>query len=470
MDFARIHGEQLQALNIPPALYDPLMSQLDRVFVPSANGGLNLERLLDGSNENMGSLSEESSSHGSMLVFPHVCSWSILQEPSRGMFNALKELPLPVLQKLLSGLKKSWREDCLFSSKTDLINQICDPRTWSRVILYRHESSVRAALPAPPYFNLPQLELQSEADETEADITGPFPFQYHMVVDGKEQIIACSLGYVSPDISFAGGRLPTLDLVPAYSVPNTPTRHVRYAALLGKEAPDFCVQTAKTIHSNFVHNMHLVRQQKLVADESDVVAENSSPRQSIVSEKRIWKVYTDPSDGMKLTHPESGLTSPFFELTEDPEQADIIYSFQSLYAPSELKQLVDRRPDILINQFPYEGAFVQKDHLAREILKQHGLPRPNWAIETYDLDVQLGEFVGAELLATDRGEKPVWIIKPAGGTRSQGHVVTRSTAQVLRLIDAGGGSRVAQRYIVSILFVVLFEVSIGLSSILFVFC
>jgi hypothetical protein len=158
---------------------------------------------------------------------------------------------------------------------------------------------------------------------------------------------------------------------------------------------------------------------------------------------------------MKFTHPEAGLTSPFLELTEDPEQADFIFSFQSLYAPSELKQLVDRRPDILINQFPYEGAFVQKDHLAREILKQHGLPRPNWAIETYDLDVQLGEFVGAELLATDRGEKPVWIIKPAGGTRSQGHVVTRGTAQVLRLIDAGGGSRVAQRYIVSISFVVL---------------
>ena len=454
MDFASIHGEQLQALNIPPTLYDPLVSQLRRVFAPSADGGLNIENVLDGSTQIMGSLSEKSSSSGSMLVFPHVCSWDILLEPSRGMFNALNELPSPVLQKLLMGLKKSWREDCIFpSSKIDLVDQICDPRTWSRVILYRHESSVRAALPAPLYFNFPQLQLQlqSETDETEADITGPFPFQYHMAVDGKEQIIACSLGYVSPDVSFAESRLPTLDLVPAYSVPNAPTRHVRYAALLGKEAPDFCVQTAKTIHSNFVHNMHLVRQQKLVKDQNDVVAANSSPRQSIVSEKRVWKVYTDPSDGMKLTHPESGLTSPFFELTEDPEQADFIFSFQSLYAPSELKQLVDRRPDILINQFPYEGAFVQKDHLAREILKQHGLPRPNWAIETYDLDVQLGEFVGAELLATDREEKPVWIIKPAGGTRSQGHVVTRSTAQVLRLIDAGGGSRVAQRYIVSII-------------------
>jgi hypothetical protein len=101
----------------------------------------------------------------------------------------------------------------------------------------------------------------------------------------------------------------------------------------------------------------------------------------------------------------------------------------------------------LINQFPFEGALVQKDHLGREILRQHGLPRPSWAIETYDLDVQLAEFIGAAILAQERGESLLWIVKPAHGTRSKGHVVTSSVAQILRLVDAGGESRVVQRYI-----------------------
>lgn len=89
-------------------------------------------------------------------------------------------------------------------------------------------------------------------------------------------------------------------------------------------------------------------------------------------------------------------------------------------------------------------------HLGREIQQQHGLPRPSWALETYDLDVQLTEFVGAATQFSEcAGEDALWIIKPACGTQSKGHVVTKSPGQVLRIIDAGGESRVAQRYIVS---------------------
>ena len=116
------------------------------------------------------------------------------------------------------------------------------------------------------------------------------------------------------------------------------------------------------------------------------------------------------------------------------------------------------------------GAFVQKDHLAREIQKQHGMPLPSWAIETYDLDVQLAEFVGASLFEKDRRLQeiqddndndndntietlnPLWIIKPAKGTRSKGHVVTRNLAQIIKILDSSGGSRIAQRYIVSLIF------------------
>jgi hypothetical protein len=459
-DFERAHSEQLKNLKIPPPLYDPLDKQLRRCFVLSEDGGIDLQLLVDGCTQNVSELSEESLGYGSMLVFPHVCSWDVVNQPSRGLFDSLKKLPIALLQKILIGLKESWGDDSPDTveeddSKNALLNRICDARIWSRIILFYSHSDrrVKAALPAPPY--LPQIELESETDTTEADATGPFPFQYHMpLTNGEEQVIDISLIYVSQCFQ---GRLPTIDVAPSYSVPNTLTRCVRYAALLSNQAPAFSLAKAKEIHANFVHNMHLVRQKKLSSDEID----EQPPKATTVPEpmpvsttanKTVWKVYTDSNDPMELSHPEAGLASSAFELTQDPAEADIIYSFKSLFGPGEMQQLLDKRPNTLINQFPFEGAIVQKDHLCREILKQHGLPRPDWSIETYDLDVQLGEFVGGALLAAERGEKPLWIIKPARGTQSQGHVVTHSTAQVLKLIDAGGESRVAQRYIVSALF------------------
>ena len=160
--------------------------------------------------------------------------------------------------------------------------------------------------------------------------------------------------------------------------------------------------------------------------------------------------YIPTNDPMGLPHPEAGLSRDRFTLVDDVHDADIIYSYQSLFVERPLRDAWETRTHVLINQFPYEGAVLQKDHLGQEVLKQHGLPRPSWAIETYDLDVQLAEFVGACLLDAARSgdTPPVWIVKPASGTQSQGHVVTRSLGHILRLVDSGGGSRVAQRYIV----------------------
>jgi hypothetical protein len=296
-----------------------------------------------------------------------------------------------------------------------------------------------------------QVDLKSETDDTEGYLSGPFPFQYHLPSGNTAD---CSLAYLNPGITLAKGQVPTIDWVPAYGVPNTKTRCVRYAALLGKEAPAFAIERTKELYANFVHQMHLVRQQQLEAQ----TAKAEGPSRAVVQPTtnnesgKIWKIYTDTNDPLGLGHPEAGLSKEFFVLVDDPNEADFIYSYQSLFAPGPLMDVwKTSNPSVLINQFPYEGAFLQKDHLGREVLKQHGLPRPNWAIETYDLDVQFGEFAGSALLEAERSNDgaPLWIVKPANGTRSQGHVVTRSLGQVQRLVDAGGVSRVAQRYIVS---------------------
>lgn len=389
-EFVERHLLQLQQLNIPSPLYASLFSQLHRSYVrregevcvddddDDALLSLDHDNLVLASYQNFTSLSVDASDYGCMLVLPHVCSWDVLDEPRRGLWNALQELPTSVLVGLRNGLGELWGEragggdddvnkegnlDDLAASgerfdRHDLMNLICDDRTWSRVILYRHNDRVRATLPAPPY--PPQMELASESDDTEADLVGPFPFTYHTKLGGQEVQIECSLAYLNPGASLDMARLPTIDLVPAYSVPNSMTRAVRYVALLGDQAPSWCLAIVKESYAEFVKKMHLVRQNKLEqpcetkvetpTTDGDEAHQNTS--------NQVVKVYTDSDDPMELAHAEAGLTAPEFELTTSKEEADIIYSYKSLFGPEE-RQFLERHPNILINQFPFEGALVQ---------------------------------------------------------------------------------------------------------------
>jgi hypothetical protein len=287
-----------------------------------------------------------------------------------------------------------------------------------------------------------------ETDGTQADLSGPFPFSYQIAGDGPR--IDLSLAYLSPGVDISA-RLPTMDYVPAYSCPNSLTRAVRLCALLGDQAPRACARRLLEIHARAIQQLHLARQAKL--ERTAPERPDPHPEAAVVeadASRTVWKVFTDSNDPLELHHPEAGLSKEVYELVERMEEADIVFSYQSLYAPGELRdtwQYMERKP--LINQFPYEGAFVQKDHLARELGQQHGLPSPPWVLTAFDLDVQLAEFVATHLSLKEQanGEDPLWIVKPANLTQSQGHVVTRSLAQILKLIDGGGVSRVAQRYI-----------------------
>jgi Tubulin-tyrosine ligase family len=427
-----------------------------------------------------------STEFGAILMIPYLCTWDMTDH--RGFWDSLSRLTLRTLRAIHLGLQTIGKMDdtvITFEVKEEcnmtlekrhdyairLMNEICDsPLLWSRVILYRtntqNGSRVRGALPAPPYWS--QIPINDETDDTtEGDLSGPFPFVYYPILeaklDGDLPSIDCSLVYVNPNRTPWKNGIPTIDFVPPYSVPNRQLRCIRYAALLVDEiggAPSFAIEAVKTMYANFVHQMHLVRQKKLEVDDTNTSmnakiqnpVDTLSLLRSNHSTKLPQKVYTDSNDPMELGNPECGLARDKFVIVHDPNEADIIFSYKSLFSPGPLREIWQTKIDrqILINQFPYEGALVQKDHLGREICRQHGLPLPSWALETYDLDVQLGEFVGASLCEADRsgGTLPLWIIKPSRGTQSQGHVITRNLGQVLRLVDACGGSRVAQRYIV----------------------
>jgi hypothetical protein len=382
--------------------------------------------------------------------------------------------------------------------------------------------TVRGTIPSPPYLphviaSIPAMSVNNSnndsspnnshrstvntstdcMDDMEADCTGPFPFRYHHpMLDNRA--IDLSLLYVSPEgvtkmkeASLQQGRnyLPTIDIVPSYQYPNDcHMRTLRYAAFSLHDPNE--AQLHSTHHNNdafmylkeryadFIRQMHLVRQLQMqdrqqqeqqilsniesTSDESiERITRNSTPPILPMARKsRVYNVFTDSNDPMELKHPIAGLeaNSTYFKMVDDVAEADVIYSYQSVFSPSHpfyayIQQ--ESNNHVMINQFPYEGAMVQKDHLAREILKQHGLPRPAWALETYDLDVHMTELVGSVLFAVDELKHlsesslqfPLWIVKPALGTQSQGHVVTRNLAHIIRLNDAVGGRRVAQRYI-----------------------
>jgi hypothetical protein len=69
--------------------------------------------------------------YGSILVLPHICSWDILKNPSRGMLDALDKLPDSVLMGLWKGLRESFGEDLLVpTDRAKLLEGIFDSRTW----------------------------------------------------------------------------------------------------------------------------------------------------------------------------------------------------------------------------------------------------------------------------------------------------------------------------------------------------
>ena len=428
--FIEAHADQFQFLNIPEDFYESLYAQFQAIDT--------------GSNQAM--LGIPSGELGSIIVLAHICSWDMLLESNRGLFDGLAALSCELLGKVYDSLCTISNQDpgdaVADYDNYSLIEAIsCHPLLWACVILYRDVNGrVRGALPAPPFF--PPLAVNSPTDDTEANLSGPFGFRY-LAENGD--IIDYSLVYVDPLYNSKEFTLPNLDYVPLYTVPDARTRSIRYAALLGLQAPCFAIDTVKEIYATFVHQMHLVRQQKL---EMKLLCQELRLDPPLIPQNRVYKVYTDTNDPMKLSHPDAGLSKDLFKLVDNIKDADIVYSYQSLFAPGKIHDEIASRADVLINQFPYEGAFVQKDHLGRELLRQHGLPRPQWALESYDLDCQLGEFIGAAWMDYERFRSwPLWIVKPASGTQSKGHIVTKSLAQVLRLVDTGSFSRVAQRYL-----------------------
>ena len=505
--FRRDHDAQLQALHIPPMLYPGLWEQLEATYPTSNNTD----------NEQNASPSPQLpltwTPAGTLMVIPPVCRWNIVEQAQNGLWQALTtQVSVATLRRVYQGLveaqeRQAFYPDHTTTTKLDTValltnsdnneddddsirwrlqNAICSHvQTWPRIVLYQQQREsgggvvVRAALPPPPYAPVSNLKTTGE----EADLTGPFPFFYTQRVpsnnntDTTVRIIPTLLAHSAQEPK--DDSLSTVDLV--QTCPTPVVQALRNVAFFGASAASLeHVTVLQQVQSQFLHSLHTVRQAKLERQQEQPKQKepdrDGNPNSSPYSGPRKLKVYTDHvNDPMGLAHAESGLDTSIYELVQDPLQADIFFVFQSLFRPncpiynhtqnlSRPTNLVSKEDEkeqepndgerqVLINQFPYEGAWVQKDHLARGILEQHGWPLRDWALPSFDLDVHLAHFVALassqslSSSSTSTTNPSLWIVKPAHGTQSRGHVITSSVAQIVQLCQAGARSRVAQRYL-----------------------
>ncbi|XP_020526121.1 tubulin--tyrosine ligase-like protein 12 [Amborella trichopoda] len=155
------------------------------------------------------------------------------------------------------------------------------------------------------------------------------------------------------------------------------------------------------------------------------------------SNQRSLHVYTD------VPQVEEFLTRPEFVITNDPKDADIIWT--SVQVDQEMKAACGLTDQQYVNQFPYEACLVMKHHLAETIHQAQGLPE--WLQPTYNLETQLPELIGDYHIREEKGLNNLWILKPWNMARTIDTTITSDLPAIIRLMETG--PKICQKYIES---------------------
>ncbi|TNN25635.1 Tubulin--tyrosine ligase-like protein 12 [Liparis tanakae] len=142
----------------------------------------------------------------------------------------------------------------------------------------------------------------------------------------------------------------------------------------------------------------------------------------------------------------SHLTHPRFQLTEDEEEADIMWLSRHI---KDYRKLSEERPHVMLNQFPCESLVTTKDCMAAVARRVGGGSAPDWLPETFNLQSELPQFVkrhqerqrrsgphGATprktRAANQLGEDNHWICKPWNLARGLDTHVTNNMDYIIR--------------------------------------
>ncbi|XP_029018907.1 tubulin--tyrosine ligase-like protein 12 isoform X2 [Betta splendens] len=142
-----------------------------------------------------------------------------------------------------------------------------------------------------------------------------------------------------------------------------------------------------------------------------------------VPQDKALKVYSN------MSQVRSNLTHPRFQLTEEQEEADIIWVYDHI---KDYRKLSKERPHVMLNQFPCESLITVKDCLAAVARRVKGGPPPHWLPETFNLQTELPQFIRHYQQRQQRGEKNYWICKPWNLARGLDTHITNNLDYIIR--------------------------------------
>ncbi|XP_076578461.1 tubulin--tyrosine ligase-like protein 12 [Chaetodon auriga] len=142
-----------------------------------------------------------------------------------------------------------------------------------------------------------------------------------------------------------------------------------------------------------------------------------------VPEDKILKVYSE------MSQVRNNLTHPRFQLTEEEEEADIVWNFDHI---KDYRKLSEERPHVMLNQFPCEGIVTVKDCLAAVARRANSGKAPDWLPETFNLQTELPQFIKNYQLRQQRGEDNHWICKPWNLARGLDTHITNNLDYIIR--------------------------------------
>ncbi|XP_055015976.1 tubulin--tyrosine ligase-like protein 12 [Boleophthalmus pectinirostris] len=118
-----------------------------------------------------------------------------------------------------------------------------------------------------------------------------------------------------------------------------------------------------------------------------------------VPHDRVLKVYSE------LSQVSNNLTHPRFKLTDDQDEADVIWAYNHI---KDFRTLSELRPHVLLNQFPCESLLTVKDCLSAVSRRV----KSDWLPLTFNLQTELPQFIRCFQTRAQRGEDNHWICKP----------------------------------------------------------
>uniref|UniRef100_A0A8C5H6E1 Tubulin--tyrosine ligase-like protein 12 SET-like domain-containing protein n=1 Tax=Gouania willdenowi TaxID=441366 RepID=A0A8C5H6E1_GOUWI len=143
---------------------------------------------------------------------------------------------------------------------------------------------------------------------------------------------------------------------------------------------------------------------------------------TVPKDKRL-KVYSEMSQVRK------NLSHPRFQLTEDEQDADIIWAYNHI---KDYRELSMQRPHVLLNQFPCESVVTVKDCLAAVSRRANAGSEPDWLPQTFNLQTELPQFIKHYRLRQQRGVNNHWICKPWNLARGLDTHITDNLDYIIR--------------------------------------